>query len=91
MKTLNTLTNKRMPEPTRRNHNMIKVIVNYDIGVTNNLTDDSGVFLGTYVNLVAKEATEEKSKSLSVDDVCDLKKAGFTVDEITRIHSKGVV
>jgi hypothetical protein len=67
-----------------------KVVLNYD-DVTSNITDKNGTHILTWVGLVYEEPSKVISAPLKSEDVCDLKRAGFTIDEIERIHKKGIL
>jgi len=69
-----------------------KVILNYDEDKLE-LTDIHGKIICNVANLEYEESLEvtELCGPLRVGDVCMLKEAGFTVDEIGKLHKQGII
>jgi len=59
---------------------MRTIALNYDDS-TGTITDDTGSVVGTYFQIVAQDV----GSPISVDDLISLKKADFTVDEISEL------
>ena len=66
---------------------MRTITLNYD-EVTGNVTDATGISIGHYVG--AQSVKDDKSAQ-SIDDLINLKTAGFTVDDIVELKRKDLI
>jgi hypothetical protein len=66
---------------------MEKVILNYN-KVTGQISDSAGTVIANWTGLTSIEPVKEPMK---VQDLIDLKSAGFDVEEISAMRRKGIV
>ena len=66
---------------------MKKITLNYDAS-TGNITLDDSSLIGSWPGITGHDAIE---KTVSVDDLIALKKADFTVEEITDLSRKKLI
>jgi hypothetical protein len=67
---------------------MEKIVLEYD-RASGEIKDGNGLFIASYIGHL--KSFEEKPKSNTIDELIQLKEAGFTTDEIIELRRKELI